>query len=263
MGFIASCEQPRPLILLLMLWFKSRYSLKMEEAEKKWYHYRSLGDLFTRKLKPELRPVAVSPLVHPCDSEVLRYGKIENDVLIQAKGLNYSLQEFVPLADIRDLYSFGTYVTYYLCPTDYHRVHSPVQGEIKKVLHIEGDLRPVKKELVKRHPRLYATNERVYVEIHTPQGPVGVVFVGATNVGSIRLSFDPSVRGNSKSAKKGPIVYTPPLSLQKGAELGVFNMGSTIVLLLSSAVAKDVAWSSLKREAVIFGQSLPMNNQVV
>ncbi len=254
-GFIAHLQQPRPLILLLMWWFQRRYRLNMSEAEKALGQYKSLVDLFTRRLKPELRPIASSNLIHPCDSEILRYGKIENDTLIQAKGLDYNLQEFVPLPNVRDQFNFGSYITYYLCPTDYHRVHSPIKGEIKRVLHIPGDLYPVHKAMVKRQQKLYCANERVYVEIHSEWGPIGVVFVGATNVGSIRLTFENQIRGNSRRSKLGPINYNPSLSVQKGAELGAFHMGSTVVLMLSSSVAREIQWSALKREPVRWGQA--------
>ncbi len=256
-GFIARLQQPRPLIWLLMVWFQRRYKLDMNEAEKPLNQYKSLVDLFTRKLKPELRPIGSSNLIHPCDSEILRYGKIENDTLIQAKGIDYNLQEFIPLPNVRDQFNFGHYITYYLCPTDYHRVHSPIKGEIKRVKHIPGDLYPVHKSMVKRQSKLYCANERVYVEIQSEWGPIGVVFVGATNVGSIRLSFEAKIRGNSSASKTDLLVYNPALSVQKGAELGSFHMGSTIVLILSSSVAREVQWGQLKRDKVKWGEAFP------
>ncbi|MNL41466.1 Phosphatidylserine decarboxylase proenzyme [compost metagenome] len=124
-------------------------------------------------------------------------------------------------------------MTYYLCPTDYHRVHSPVDGEITDVRYMPGELWPVNEWSTTNVPDLFSVNERVLVEIQTDLGPVGVVFVGATNVGHIVLSFDDKIKGNQKM---GPHIfqhktYSPEIPTHKGSELGMFRMGSTVVML--------------------------------
>jgi phosphatidylserine decarboxylase len=123
-------------------------------------------------------------------------------------------------------------MTYYLCPTDYHRVHSPVDGAITDVRYMPGELWPVNDWSTTNVPNMFALNERILVEIQTDLGPVAAVFVGATNVGHICLSFDPTIQGN----QTGPHIfkhkrYSPEIPVHKGSELGMFRMGSTVVMI--------------------------------
>lgn len=208
------------------------YNINLEEAEKEYFEYKSIGDFFVRRLKGGLRPVAESLAVHPADSRITQAYPIDEGTLVQAKGLSYRLDEFTGDPDWKNKWDGGFFLTYYLCPTDYHRVHCPVDGSIKSIRYMKGELWPVNEWSTSNIPNLFSVNERILVEIETEFGPVAVVFVGATNVGHIVLSFDEKVRGNPKQTQSVQFKsYNPPISVRKGQELGMFRMGSTVVML--------------------------------
>ena len=204
--------------------FVKCFSLNMSEAEKDLEEYKSLGQLFVRKLKPNVRKIQTPPL-HTCDSTITTFGAINDKTLIQAKGISYSLEKFL---NSKDYSCYKYFITYYLSPRDYHRVHSPVDGIIKKVYKISGQLWPVNNWMVSLKKDLFTKNERLIVEIETTESKkVCVVFVGATNVGCIKVSFDGEFTTGSKNYN---------LSIKAGEELGMFSLGSTVVVLYSENI---------------------------
>ena len=204
--------------------FVKCFNLNMSEAEKDLKEYKSLGQLFVRKLKPNVREVQIPPL-HPCDSTITTFGAINNKTLIQAKGISYSLEKFL---NSKDCSYYRYFITYYLSPRDYHRVHSPVDGVIKKVYKISGQLWPVNNWMVSLKKDLFAINERLIIEIETIEyKKVCVVFVGATNVGCIKVSFG----GGFTTVPKN---YN--LNIKAGEELGMFSLGSTVVVLYPEGI---------------------------
>ncbi len=215
---------------LIIANFAKAYRIDLTEAELSIEQYDSVGEFFIRKLKPGIRPVGTTWAVHPADSVITQAATMTGGNLIQAKDKTYSLKNFTQDPEAALKWHDGFFLTYYLCPTDYHRVHSPVAGTIKKVTHIPGALWPVNPWSTENIHELFSINERVLVEIETDRGPVGVMFVGATNVGQIILSFDPSIIGNQlMSSAKFEKSYQLPVA--KGDELGAFRMGSTVVML--------------------------------
>lgn len=242
---------------LPILIFAKIYNINLIESEKPYTEYKSIGDFFIRKLKSNARPLSDSQYLHPADSLISQIGKIENSTLIQAKGKTYSLHEFLQ----NSIFDFeqGLFITYYLCPTDYHRVHSPITGKITSVIHIPGNLWPVNDWSVENIQNLFCVNERVIVNFETEQGPVSLVFVGATNVGKITLSFEEKIVSNCGQNKINKIQYSNPIAIQKGQELGVFHMGSTVVMCYSKSVREKVSDGrilSLMQKKVNFGDSL-------
>jgi len=225
---------PKAMSSKLIRLFAQTYHINLNEAEKNIDDYNSIGDFFTRKLKEGVRPLASSEYVHPADSKMTARGVIQQNQLIQAKGKSYLLQNFLGAASL-ETWTNGFFITYYLCPTDYHRVHSPIEGWIKEVRYIPGQLWPVNNWSVSNIDELFLKNERVIVEIESTKGPMAVVFVGATNVGSIRLSFEPALRTNHAHIRS-PETWTYPAKsrpIQKGQELGMFCMGSTVIIVAS------------------------------
>jgi phosphatidylserine decarboxylase len=216
--------------------FAKAYSINLEEAEFPIEKYESLGEFFIRRLKAGIRPIGTTWAVHPADSVITQAAPITDGKLIQAKDKYYSVTSFTKDKSALEKYGKGQFITYYLCPTDYHRVHSPVTGRIKKVVHIPGALWPVNNWSTDNIHELFSVNERVLVEIETEKGPVGVMFVGATNVGQIILSFDKEIIGN-QLLSEAPKEKQYDLQVNKGDELGAFRMGSTVVMLYSFEVA--------------------------
>ena len=255
-GIVVSLPLPSSLRIFSMKWFAGRYKINMDEAEKPIEEYKSINDLFTRKLKPGIRPIADSDLVHPADSEITVAEDIKSLSFIQAKGKSYSIEgilgsEFQSL----DTFEGGKHLTYYLCPTDYHRVHSPVDGEILGYSYKPGRLWPVNPWSVEHISQLFAVNERVTVWIKTTKGVIAVTLVGATNVGKMTLSFEPNFITNNKHFRKAETkVYNSPKLVKKGDELGIFNMGSTVLLFLPKGYADGLRISLPKK--VNYGEKL-------
>jgi phosphatidylserine decarboxylase len=231
-GELAQIEKPEALAITARDWFIKRYKINVEEAELPLDHYPSIAKLFTRKLKAGVRPIGTG-IVHPCDAALNCAEVISADSLIQAKGRTYSLAQFLLQPRALETYRGGTHLVYYLCPTDYHRVHSPVDGHIVSVKHVPGHLWPVNNWSVNAIENLFAVNERVIVNIQTVQGPVALVMVGATNVGKITMSFDRGITTNSKNknSKVKEKKYPSPIPIKRGDEVGVFNMGSTVIMI--------------------------------
>lgn len=258
LGRLMHWEGPRWWANFSVRTFASLYRINLDEAEKPIEDYKSIGDFFVRKLKPGVRPLASGAwALHPTDSVITQSGVIEEQTMIQAKGLTYQVDEFTDNSDALSHWEGGFFVTYYLCPTDYHRVHSPVTGKIVKVRYVPGDLWPVNEWSTQNIPELFVKNERVVIEIETEFGLVGYVMVGATNVGFMELSFDSEIVTNQAGpAIKKERVYDPPLLVVKGQELGMFRMGSTVVVLYPKKFTELFAHQLRRGPQVKVGESL-------
>ncbi|MEK6554129.1 MAG: archaetidylserine decarboxylase [Bdellovibrionota bacterium] len=236
-GKVVRVKNPSWLATAARDWFIERYKINIAEAEKPLSEYPSIGDLFIRKLKPGLRPVGEG-IVHPCDANLTRAGQLENGMILQAKGIEYSIQDLLKDPKAAETFAGGHYLTYYLCPTDYHRVHTPVEGEVTSIKHIPGRLWPVNPWSVENISQLFAINERLVFNLKTQYGPVALVMVGATNVGEISVSFDPSIRTNVAGGEVSEKFYAPPVKLEKAQEVGIFHMGSSVVMLYPKGAIK-------------------------
>ncbi|MES3039354.1 MAG: archaetidylserine decarboxylase [Bdellovibrionota bacterium] len=239
-GSVARLKLPFGLQTAVNRAFAKKYGISIPDAELGLHEYPSLNAFFTRKLKSGIRPIAEKAyLVHPADSRITQAATITQGQLIQAKGINYHVEQLTgdPTALLK--YDGGEFLTYYLCPTDYHRVHSPVEGTLELIRWIPGDLWPVNDWSTQNIPQLFEVNERAYVEIKTTLGPVGVVFVGATNVGSIEI-FKSKFKIEELTGEAFTETFTPSPKIGKGEDLGCFHMGSTVVLLLSREVVKHL-----------------------
>lgn len=228
-GVMVRLRWPAPFKDKILLWFAERYHINMKEAERGLSGYATIQELFTRRLKPGARPIRDGHVVHPVDGELTVATAVLEGQLLQVKGWTYSLQDFLG-ENQNEKFEGGTQLTYYLCPTDYHRVHSPVDGAIVKVSYIPGQLWPVNNWSVLNIRSLFARNERVVVWIRTNKGDVALVMVGATNVGQMSLSFDQSLITNLGQPAVNK-TYDPPLPIERGGEVGVFNMGSTVIMV--------------------------------
>lgn len=230
-GVLTHLPLPKFIWTPIITWFANAYKINLAEAEFPVSEYKSLGEFFVRRLKPGLRPIGTTWNVHPADSVITQAAKITDGKLIQAKNKFYDVKDLTQDLKAMDKYNNGSFLTYYLCPTDYHRVHSPVTGIIQKITHIPGQLWPVNAWSTANVPELFSVNERVCVEIKTDRGLVNVIFVGATNVGQIILTVDSEIHGNQLVLSKTLTKENLNISISKGDELGMFRMGSTIVML--------------------------------
>lgn len=232
-GWFTRLRLPRPITFWINRKFAEAYQINLEEAERPLKDYRTLNRFFTRKLKSGCRPIQ-GDWVHPADGELTQAGPVKDGKILQVKGWEYSVAEFLGDEALAKRYEGGFFTTYYLCPTDYHRVHYPMSGHLISVRHIPGQLWPVNEWSVNKIRSLFCLNERVVLNLKTERGPMSLVMVGATNVGQIEVRGLESMRTNRWMCTSSPLVEFPePVIVRVGEEAGVFNMGSTVVCIYS------------------------------
>ncbi len=260
-GTLVHARYPFGLHTVIRDWFIKAYRIDTLEAEHPVTAYPTMGAFFVRKLKAGARSIAPDSLVSPVDGTLTQAGRFDaaNPTLKQIKGIDYKLQELVgpgfDLADYRD----GGFLTIYLAPYNYHRIHAPISGAVTRCAYIPGALWPVNTWSVSHIPGLFVVNERILVELSGTEGKALVVMVGATNVGRISLDFHAGMIGN-RIPSPGPSQWTPPapLALEKGQGLGCFELGSTVILILSKAIMDKVGAGRLapNNDVVRMGQGL-------
>ncbi len=219
----------------LIRFFLRGYAVQMNEAaQPDPYAYASFNAFFTRALREDARPIDVHPtaVISPVDGTISQCGFIERDVLIQAKGQSYSLTELLGGVSRAARYQSGTFVCLYLAPHNYHRIHMPLAGALRETLYVPGELFSVNAATARAVPRLFARNERVVCDFDTTTGGMAVVLVGALFVGSIETVWAGEINPPARRGGEPVIVKEGRgAKLEKAAELGRFNMGSTVVLV--------------------------------
>jgi phosphatidylserine decarboxylase len=230
---------------LLTRGFLRLFSVDMSEAvEPDPYRYGSFNEFFTRALRPEARPIDRNPesIASPVDGAVSECGDIQHDRLIQAKGRHYTLGALLAGQPWAKNFEGGSFATIYLAPFNYHRVHMAVRGTLIDTVYIPGRLFSVNTVTAQHVPGLFARNERVLTLFDADFGRFALVLVGALNVGSMATVWAGDITPAARRAVTR--VASPAATLEKGAELGRFNMGSTVVLLFEP---KRVEWHPLLR----------------
>lgn len=233
-GWLARRRRPRLFVELFKRGFVRATGIDMAEAAEPIGAYESLEDLFVRPLRAGARRVDPEPsaVVSPVDGSVGACGTVQEGTLLQVKGRDYSLARLLGSEEDASRYEGGPYATLYLAPFNYHRIHSPVSGDVRRATLIPGALMPVFTESVAKVDELFARNERLITYIDSPDaGSVAVCKVGATLVGRIGVTYDTELQTNVRGQARRDLTYDPPRLMNKGAELGVFELGSTVVLI--------------------------------
>jgi phosphatidylserine decarboxylase len=232
-----------PLTRVAVAAFIRAYGVDMQEAEQADLSgYSTFNAFFTRALRPAARPADPRPeaLLAPADALISQIGRLDQGELVQAKGHTFSVADLLGGdADLAARFANGAFATLYLAPRDYHRVHMPLDGRLTAAIHVPGRLFSVNAITAARVPRLYARNERLVCLFDSAVGPLAVVLVGAIFVGGIETVCHGPVtppRGRRARTLRMP---EPAPRLARGAELGRFAMGSTVILLLPGDA---VAW---------------------
>lgn len=244
-GVVADLPIPRALRVAVLSAFARSLGADLAEAELPLHEYESLNHFFTRKLRTGARswPRDPSIVASPVDGSVGQVGRISGGRIVQAKGRLYSAAELLDDPDEAGRYEGGAFVTLYLSPRDYHRIHAPADGLVRQAAHVPGALLPVNAAAVAHVPDLFARNERLVCYLDGPLGRISVVAVGAYNVGRISAAFDPAWnetpgRGRGVTNRRGAVssrrVYDPPVRISQGDELMTFHLGSTVVLLMEA-----------------------------
>ena len=228
-----------PWIKRLMIQAISRaYQIDLSEAERpNPEDYESFNEFFTRALRPGARPIAQDPkaIASPADGFLSQRGAIEEGKIIQAKGLRYDINTLLGGDALRAApFEGGHFLTIYLSPRDYHRLHMPLSGHLREMIHIPGRLFSVNETTTRGVPELFARNERVVAIFDTDHGSMALILIGAIFVASIETVWHGIVTPPSRSVPQGFTYPEGEIMLEKGSEMGRFNMGSTIVALFSN-----------------------------
>lgn len=233
MAIIANCRV-RSLKNLLIDGYRKFYQIGLEEAEMADPHqYQTFNDFFTRRLKPGARPIAQGEnvVVCPVDGTVVQAGKIVNRIIYRIKGFDFNLESLLAEHASTSLFRDGQYAIFYLAPSNYHRIHMPITGKVKKMTYIPGKLFSVNPAIIAGIPDVFTRNERVVVIFDTAIGPMAMVLVGAMIVGSIETAWAGKITPSKSSSIHTWDYSGQNIILQTGQELGHFKMGSTVVLL--------------------------------
>ena len=234
-GRLADLRLPSWLLVPLIAAYARHFGVALDEAADSVDSYPTFNAFFTRRLREGARPVADGPglVVSPSDSRLSGIGPLPPDqTLEQIKGHRYTIGALLGSAEDAAAFRTGVQATLYLGPGMYHRVHSPVDGEIRAWRYVPGRLFPVNPPAVRSIPGLFTRNERVALFLESPSfGPVALVLVGAANVGRITLAFADLV--TNTGAAPARVRPQSPIPVRPGQELATFNLGSTVVLLVA------------------------------
>ncbi|MDH2290819.1 archaetidylserine decarboxylase [Cobetia sp. 10Alg 146] len=253
-GRIAACENPWVKNTFIERFIKA-YDVNMNEAlEENPRAYACFNDFFTRALKQEARPIEEG-LVSPADGVLSQFGAISHGTLVQAKGQAFSLTQLLGGSEERAApFRNGRFATVYLSPKDYHRVHMPLAGRLVEMAYVPGRLFSVNVATATHVPGLFARNERLVCIFETEHGPMAMVLVGAMIVAAIKTVWSGQVTPLSGDVETTR--FDQLIELARGAEMGRFQLGSTVVMCFPDNVEFDD--TLMPGQKVSMGQSLGM-----
>ena len=213
------------------------FDIDMSQAENSnATSYQHFNDFFTRAIKAKLRPISAPDdnrvYCSPVDGTLNQFGRIDDNQLLQAKGIRYSLTTLLGnQATLAKQFNNGYFLNCYLSPKNYHRIHMPATGQLTDMIYVPGRLFSVANQLVSKLPDLFNRNERVVCLFSTDQGALAVIMIGALFVGCIDTVWHGNVTPFSRPTQSLQYDAKDPLILKKGQEMGRFNMGSSVIVL--------------------------------
>lgn len=233
-GKFAQCDNPWVKDTLVKAFIK-RFNVDMSQAlEPDPTAYATFNDFFTRALKADARPLGEG-ILSPADGTLSQYGRLQAGQLVQAKGHTYSAQTLLGGdTALAEEFLGGSFATVYLSPKDYHRVHMPVTGTLREMIYVPGRLFSVNQATANYVPGLFARNERLVCIFDTEHGPMAMVLVGAMIVAAIETVWSGQVTPLSGHPQR--MQFGQPIRLEKGAEMGRFKLGSTVVMCFAKTV---------------------------
>lgn len=241
-GRLAQARLPAPLVQAVIRWYIKRFDVDTSEMAHPPEHYQTFDDFFTRELKAGIHTVDPDPAVavSPVDGRILNFGAVSEGHIDQVKGRSYPLEELLDSATSARRFCDGHYVTIYLSPRDYHRIHCPVDGRVVSYRYVPGRLYPVNQYGVRHVARVFAVNERLISYVKSELGEFAIVKVGATNVGKITCSYHP-VRTNEGRKTGFDEHLKKSVKIGRGDELGMFHLGSTVVVVAANPRVSPIA----------------------
>ena len=255
MGLATHARQPAVKNFFIRQFIRC-YRVDMSEAlATNPLNYEHFNQFFTRAINSRTFPIAENQIIAPADGAISQIGSLSEGLLLQAKGKSFSVGSLLADEELAKIYTNGRYATIYLSPRDYHRVHMPLGGTLISMRHIPGRLFSVNPTTTATVPNLFARNERVVALFETPAGPMALILVGAIFVASIETVWHGVVTPPTVSQIRTWDYRDDPQTFARGAEMGRFNMGSTVIVLLP---ANRTHWSAAlgAGSAVRMGQIL-------
>lgn len=235
-------------------WFVKTYKVDLSQAKREQIQdYKHFNDFFTRDLKPDARVIANKPIVCPVDGLISQVSTIDNTQILQAKNHHYSTQQLLANNEKANEFTAGSFITIYLSPRDYHRIHMPYDGKLIAMDYIPGDLFSVNQKTVQSVDNLFARNERVVCYFQTQFGLCAFVLVGAIFVGSTQTVWHGQINPPYAKTVQHFNYQNKNIQLKKGEEMGRFNMGSTVIMLMPN---QDNKLNLKVNETVKMGQAL-------
>lgn len=219
--------------------FSKFYKINLDEAIGAVESFHTFNEFFDRRLKKGARTIdsSAKSVISPVDGTVLSLGSLNENIIIEAKGTGSSLDDLLVMPGFKKRFNEGNYIVIYLSPRDYHRIHCPVNAKIIGYSHIPGRLYPVNTFAVNNIDRLFSVNERVISYLETDKNKLcSMVKVGATNVGSVKLTYMESLKTNRVYRKKITDIFMNPITINKGDEIAWFELGSTVILLFETGM---------------------------
>ena len=219
---------------LLIDCFSKFYKIDLNEAiETNPHNYATFNDFFARQLKTNARTIACEPntVISPVDGKIMQIGKCSNTQLISAKNSNFTISQLIGNQQDANAFENGTFAVLYLSPNNYHRVHMPITGKLRKARYIPGNLFSVNPEVVAHIPNILARNERLVSLFETAIGEMAVIMVGAMIVGGIEAAWSGTIAPNKSNALTTINYDAYDITYKYGEEIGHFKLGSTVILL--------------------------------
>ncbi|MFT6926905.1 MAG: phosphatidylserine decarboxylase [Psychromonas sp.] len=262
LGKLAAAQAGK-LTTFLIKKFIKKFNVDMSEAKySDPDHFTTFNDFFTRELKQDARQIIIGEdnLALPVDGCISQMGDIKEGRIFQAKGHDFSLRELLGgRDDVAAPFDNGLFSTIYLAPKDYHRIHMPITGKLEQMIFIPGDLFSVNPLTAQNVPNLFARNERAVAIFSTAVGPMAMVLVGATIVASIETVWAGTLTANTDKEIQYWDYKNQNITLEKGAEMGRFKLGSTVVALFpkeSIHFAEDLQADSVTRLGELFANKI-------
>ena len=261
MGWASRLQLPPWLRDPIYRGFSRRFGVDLSEIDRPLRDFERFDDFFCRPLPPGARHVTPgdTTLAAPCDGVLAEYGVAHDGQCIQAKGVSYTLRGLLMDEEAAQRHRGGIFATIYLAPHNYHRVHAPLPLRVTGYRHIPGARYPVNPLSVRTIPQVFTRNERLVTYADTPLGQVALIMVAATGVGHITVSYEPTLATPAGGPDRGSVRYDGQdvRVLTKGSELGMFHLGSTVILLFEPGrVRIDIPTGSVVR----LGQALGTGN---
>jgi phosphatidylserine decarboxylase len=238
---LADLKLPSPLLISLIQLYSKLYAVKLNEIKaSSLTEFKTFNDFFTRQLNPKSRPIDNDPdsVISPVDGKIAEFGDITNSLMIQTKGVYYSLIDLVGTKHAK-LFKDGFFLTLYLSPSDYHRIHSPISGRVTEFSYFSGNLWPVNELGVKRIGGLFSINERIVTAVEGKSSSIGMVKVGATVVGKIKVDYS-DLSSTVEKRHNCTFLYSQPDYTRREMRWGDFSLA-----VLSFYCLKKVAFSLL------------------